>query len=174
MSPFPDDVDACALFAADVANVMRAEACARELARALASWRAPQDETVLWVPTSARGYGYQIYDTKPDVWLAATLAWLALPESAQRWDDVVAEQNRILAESEPPTAPREDLTQIAQELAPWAYGAAQWSEAASRFGKPWCDAANPFAIGLSLLETGYAMMPSGNGCLVLGYPDAGL
>lgn len=181
-SPFPDDVGACALIAADVAGIERAEACGSAFSAALAPWGIEPASAVLWVPTWPDHYDYQLHDTKPGVWEPDSMLWRAFPDA--RSEDLVKVKDRLFQEASTgaTSARGSDLSHAVYTLLGWVYGDERWTAAARSgeriprsappgvAGRLYADVPSPFAPALELFRTGYAPLPSGGGFLVLGYP----
>jgi hypothetical protein len=171
-------VTACALLAADVAGVERAEALGRNFAAALRPWGAPAVDAVLWIPTSWRGYGYQMTDTKPDVWYPDAVAWSTLPGTP--WEDVSVVIDRLAGKPVAAFSDPDHRAYAARNLGLWVFGEEHWAAAVrtgqrTLFGEHpedrlYAELRDPFAPAVALFESGYALMPSGDDVLVLGYP----
>jgi hypothetical protein len=177
-APCPDDVAACALLAADVAGVERAEASGRAFAAALRAWGVPAADTVLWVPTSFCGHEAQLHDTKPGVWEPDGFAFRVFGET--RWEEVARVIDRLRGEAAAASMDAAHRARAASIVGPWVFAEERWIEAVrTRQGAPqgekpggslYADLPDPFAPALALYESGYGVMPSGDDVLVLGYP----
>lgn len=172
-SPCPDDVKGCALLAADVDGVEAAETCARKLVAGLGAWGIPAADTVLWVPTRLDDYGYQLTDTKPNVWEPESIIWRAFP--AVPWEPIAEVIHRTAAELRTRSADAARAQTIARLLGPWLFAREQWAEAVrtkrqSPFASVrFAELADPTEALFGLFETGYVLLPSLD-VLVLGYP----
>lgn len=176
LGPQPDQLDTCALLAADVRGVETAEEQGFLLSSALMPWGYPASRAVLWVPTSIAGYGYQLHDTKPGVWEPDSSLWRVFPQVS--WAAVCDRREALIREAGGSAA----LRDAAQVIAGWIFGHERWQACLERgerasshappavAGRPYAELANPFAPALRLFAAGYAPLPSGNGLLVLGYP----
>ena len=174
----PDDVAACALLAADVKGVERAEASGRAFAAALRPWGAPAADTVLWVPTSRQGYGYQLHDTKPDVWEPDAFALFV--SRVTRWEEVSQVIDRLAGEAAVASMDPDHRAFAAGVAGVWAFAKERWADAVSTQqrvprgekaeGRSYADLPDPFVSVLELLGAGYGPLPSGDGVLVPGYP----
>ncbi len=173
----PDDVATCALLAADVEGIERAEASGRAFAAALRPWGTPAAaDTVLWVPAS--DYGYQIHDTKPDVWEPDGFIFRVVGET--RWEEVERVIDRLAAEDSGASMDPARRALAANLIGPWVFAEECWAEAVRMWrrvpsgekleGRYYADLPDPFARALELFVAGYGLLPSGDGALVLGYP----
>jgi hypothetical protein len=175
LGPHPDDLDTCALLAADVRGIETAEEQGFLLCSAWSLWGYPESKAVLWVPSSLSGYGYQLHDTKPGVWEPDGFLWQVFPKS---WEEVCKLRDFLSRESGD-----NEAHHAARAVAGWLYGHQLWTACVERGGQVPSDAPpavagrlyaelpNPFATALRIFEAGYAPLPSGNGLLVLGYPE---
>lgn len=174
----PDDVRACALLAADIEGIERAEASGRAFAGALRAWGAPAADTVLWVPTTWHGHEYQIHDTKPGVWEPD--AFVSRVFDQLRWADVLRVIERVAGDPAATSADPALHTHAASVVGVWVFAAERWADAVhTRQRTPrgktpreefYADLPDPFTPALEVFAAGYALMPSGEGKLVLGYP----
>ena len=174
----PDDVHACALLAADIEGIERAEASGRAFAGALRAWGAPAVDTVLWVPTTRHGHDYQIHDTKPGVWEPDAFVSRVFDEV--RWADVFRVIERVAGDPGASSADPALRAHAASVIGVWVFAAERWADAvhthqrAPRGKTPrdefYADLPDPFTPALEVFAAGYALMPSGDGMLVLGYP----
>jgi hypothetical protein len=87
-APQPQTVEQCALLAADIEAVLRAEAAAFRLAERLLPWGAPPCDRVLWWFIPASSYGYASQDTRPGVHYAMLSACNALAEACSEADSL--------------------------------------------------------------------------------------
>jgi hypothetical protein len=171
-------VTACALLAADVAGVERAEALGRAFVAALAAWGAPAADAVLWVPTSWRDYGYQTSDTKPGVWEPDGFVFRAFPGT--RWEEVCPVIDRLGGEGTATSPYPDRRAYAARNVGAWVFAEERWADAVrTRRRTPrrehapdrlYAELRDPFAPAVALFESGYGLMPSGDDVLVLGYP----
>lgn len=169
-SPCPDDVTACALLAADVDGIERAEAAGRRFVSAMRAWGIPAADVVMWTPTSLDGYGYQLSDTKPDRWEPDSLMLFAVGEVV--WEEVERVVERLEGEAAlaSPAMDPHRRTVAARNLAVWVFTAERWSRAVQARVQPYAELPDPFPDAFEVFEAGYTLMPSGDGVLVLGYP----
>jgi hypothetical protein len=159
----PDDTATCVLFAADVDGIEHAEASGRAFFAALGQWGVPAPTTVVWVPTSLRHYEYQLHDTKPDVWEPDALLFRLFDV---RWEDVVDIVNRLREGAAPSLG--DAAFEAARIVGPYLYAEEHWIHAARERWRT--DLPNPFSHALEVFQAGYALMPSSDDKLVLGYP----
>ena len=165
-STVPDDVTACALLAADVAGVERAEAAGRSFVSAMGAWGVVTcADRVMWVPTSIEGHRYQLTDTKPDVWEPEAHALRAIGAD---WGEVERVMDRLRGEASAMPPRRRAIA--AATLGVWIYAAERWADTVAANG----GRADPFTHALDVYDAGYALMPSGDGVLMLGYPTGPL
>jgi hypothetical protein len=176
-APHPDSGSACAEVAELAAAMTAAEAHAADLIAAAAQWRGvPSPSTILWVPTSAAQYSYQIHDTKPGVWEPDSLVWRLFPSTitSGRWVQIAA--------SLQPSPGDADHASACRAVAPWLLGEEEWIARAQRgdrvdgpasealAGRSYGELASPFAAALRLFALGFGPLPSSDTSLVLGYP----
>ncbi|MEM9069928.1 MAG: hypothetical protein AAGE52_15555 [Myxococcota bacterium] len=143
----PDSAAECALVAARQRSMERAEEHARAFVRWLASSGTgpAMGPAILWVPTSAERYDYQTTDTKPGVWE---------PHPPYR-NESIADVRAALGL---------DGSGDGGSVVWWAYAAKRWEE----------DGFNPYAQALAVFTSGYALLPSNEDFVVLGYPGSGV
>jgi hypothetical protein len=177
-SRHPDDRTVCAVFAADVEGIERAEASGRAFFAALAPWGVPAPTTVLWVPTCLEHYDYQLHDTKPDVWEPDAMVFRPFHRRIWHSPDVTWEEMRDALERLRRSASASwggAATKVAQVVGPYLYAEERWARAArerrrTEQGVLYAELPNPFSSALEVFEAGYALMPSSADKLVLGYP----
>src|SRR5262249_20571993 len=147
-------------------------------AAAVGAWGAPAVDAVLWVPTSWRGYGYQTNDTKPGVWIPESFAWHAFPGTS--WDDVCRVIDRLGGEGTAASPYRDRRASAGRGVGVWVFAEERWADAVRarrptppgehEQGRLYAELRDPFAPAVAVFESGYALMPSGDDMLVLGYP----
>ncbi len=124
----------------------------------------------MWTPTSLDGYGYQLSDTKPNVWDPDSLMLSTVGELA--WEDVeqVVERLEGQAALASPAMDPHRRNMAARHMAVWVFAAERWSGAVQAKVRPYAELPDPFPHAFEVFEAGYTLMPSGDGVLVLGYP----